>query len=398
MSAGIKWSAFTAGSTLTGADQFVGLESGVNVRWTVTQLTSFLSTSTLAAGTLTTSQPLTLTQTWNAGGVTFNALLVNVTATASAAASTLMDLQVGGSSKLNIGKGAELRLGGASSYLTSDGSQYYFVTPGNGNTVCSLITANFGGAPEAGIGVQAGGFFGFASGTAATGTIDVGLTRDAANTLAQRNSTNAQTFRMYGTFTDASNYERLAISANIGVNFQIDVQRAGTGSSNLDLQINSGSGGGVKLGNAGSSRWSVDGASGGMFLALADNSYDIGASGANRPRTGYFGTSLVSPILERTAPVTETNSTHTLAATTTSLIANRAGTITVTLPSAASFPGREIFIKTIQAQTVISNASNVVPSTSGTAGTAILPATDGAWALLVSDATNWIIMAANPLV
>ncbi len=98
------------------------------------------------------------------------------------------------------------------------------------------------------------------------------------------------------------------------------------------------------------------------------------------------------------APVTETGATHTVATTTKHLICNQAGTTTVTLPAAGSFLGREICIKTIQAQTVVSNASNVVPSTSATAGTAILPATDGAWARLISDGSNWIIMEANPLV
>ena len=29
------------------------------------------------------------------------------------------------------------------------------------------------------------------------------------------------------------------------------------------------------------------------LLFLADNTYDIGASGATRPRTGYFGTSVI---------------------------------------------------------------------------------------------------------
>lgn len=32
-------------------------------------------------------------------------------------------------------------------------------------------------------------------------------------------------------------------------------------------------------------------------LIFTDNTYDIGASGATRPRTGYFGTSLVSPVV-----------------------------------------------------------------------------------------------------
>jgi hypothetical protein len=40
-------------------------------------------------------------------------------------------------------------------------------------------------------------------------------------------------------------------------------------------------------------RWTITGgASGGNLIAGADNAYDIGASGATRPRTGYFGTAL----------------------------------------------------------------------------------------------------------
>lgn len=37
---------------------------------------------------------------------------------------------------------------------------------------------------------------------------DVFISRDAANTLAQRNGTAAQAFNLYNTYTDASNYER----------------------------------------------------------------------------------------------------------------------------------------------------------------------------------------------
>lgn len=103
-------------------------------------------------------------------------------------------------------------------------------------------------------------------------------------------------------------------------------------------------------------------------------------------KASYFATSI---------PVTETGATHTVAATTAHLICDRAGTVTVTLPSAASFPGRQLTIKTIQAQQVDSNASNVVPRAGGAAGTVILPNTDGAWTLLVSDGTNWIAMAGN---
>jgi hypothetical protein len=51
-----------------------------------------------------------LTDTWNAGATTFNAIKMNVTDTASAAASKLMDLQVGAASKFNVSKSGVLQL------------------------------------------------------------------------------------------------------------------------------------------------------------------------------------------------------------------------------------------------------------------------------------------------
>jgi hypothetical protein len=65
---------------------------------------------------------------------------------------------------------------------------------------------------------------------------DAILTRDAANTLAQRNSTSAQILRVYNTYTDASNYERgkIAWASNV---LQIGTEKAGTGTArSLELQ------------------------------------------------------------------------------------------------------------------------------------------------------------------
>jgi hypothetical protein len=79
----------------------------------------------------------------------------------------------------------------------------------------------------------------------------------------------------------------------------------------------------------------------------------------------------------------------------TSIIFNGTGTITLSLLSAASYPARELKVRTIANQSVVSASSNVVPLAGGAAGTAILPATAGKWALLVSDGTNWQIMESN---
>ena len=76
------------------------------------------------------------------------------------------------------------------------------------------------------------------------------------------------------------------------------------------------------------------------------------------------------------------------------VINNKTGsTCTVTLPAASSWGGRSVTFKNLQAQTLVSASSNVAPIGSATPGTAILAASVGVWATLVSDGTNWVIMA-----
>ena len=94
------------------------------------------------------------------------------------------------------------------------------------------------------------------------------------------------------------------------------------------------------------------------------------------------------------APVTKT-ANFTLAATENWVINNKTGsTCTVTLPAASSWTGRSVVFKNMQAQTLVSASSNVVPIDSTSAGTAILLGVVGNWATMVSDGTNWIIMQA----
>ena len=90
-----------------------------------------------------------------------------------------------------------------------------------------------------------------------------------------------------------------------------------------------------------------------------------------------------------------TNSTFALEEHNDYLICNRAGTITLTFRNASQYPSKEITIKNVQAQTVVSASSNIVPITSTTEGTAILPATAGSWCTLRSDGTNWVVVASG---
>jgi hypothetical protein len=160
------------------------------------------------------------------------------------------------------------------------------------------------------------------------------------------------------------------------------------GSLLLDLQV------------AGISKFKVD--KNGITTPIAINwNNDVGLT---RSGTGVLEVNNATPgtlaalrvaTLRRSAPITITAATYTVIDSDSYIICNRGSTTTITLPAAASYVGREITIKTIQAFTVVSASSNVIPRTGpATAAAAILSGTNGAWAKLVSDGSNWIVMQA----
>jgi hypothetical protein len=198
---------------------------------------------------MTTQNIYALTDLWNAGGTTFKGIALDVTDTASASGSLLMDLQVGSVSQFQVTKaGAVTALGG----ITSSGNLTSLSNAG------SLV-----------LGVSS----------------DVVVVRDTADTLAQRRGTNAQAFRLYNTYTDASNYERLGFSF-ISSSAVIRPENAGTGSARaLILATSGGSGVFIRAAAATTGGWQFN--SSNHLLAETDNTYDIGASGATRPRNVY---------------------------------------------------------------------------------------------------------------
>ena len=239
--------------------------------------------------------------TWNNAATTFTGLKFNVTDTASASGSLLMDLQVGGISQANVLKSgvgiARVEWQAPSVWATS------ILYLGSG--------------------------------------ADVALRRDAANTLALRNGTAEQSFNVYNTYTDASNYERAVLRWS-GNALIIGTENLGTGT----LRATTLTGSTVSLKSGATSRWQVD--TSGNYITFSDNTYDIGASGANRPRSGYFGTTVQAAQFNATAAGYQNNAAASFywngrsqiqsTADAVVRLANSAGTITtdITLSGASS--------------------------------------------------------------
>lgn len=178
-----------------------------------------------------------MADTWNDGATTFTAIKMNVTDTASDAASLLMDLQVGGVSQFNIGKGTgpiTFEQGSAAGRTKLTLPQYSEISPEDGRIGISAGT-NVRVWFEDGITVFGKGKIGFSAGlnsASYSSTTDVTLRRDGPGILAQREDTNAQTFNLYNTYTDASNYERLKVGWNANA-LELKPEAAGTGTTRV---------------------------------------------------------------------------------------------------------------------------------------------------------------------
>jgi hypothetical protein len=194
--------------------------------------------SLLNSGTLATSAPVTISQTWNDAAVAFTAFKVNATSTNSAAGSLLLDLQVGGVSKFNVDKVGNITIpagsfiGNAVTALALGGGNFY--PQGTSGATSTLGTV---GAP----------FFGIWLGASSQSAF---LTSDSLNTLALRNSTAPQTFRVYNTYSNAgADYERGEFVWS-GSTFYVQTINLGTGQTrpisfggqSMAFRTNSGSG------------------------------------------------------------------------------------------------------------------------------------------------------------
>jgi hypothetical protein len=233
--------------------------------------------SLLNSGTITTDAPVTISQTWAGTGSTpFTALKVNAaTTTESISTAKIVELQHNSLNRFSVQKDGVSTIGasdtavpevvlnlvnqyGTYGFRASNGRLGFMY---NNNEVASIFNS---GVIQATVFSVAG----------------VQIARDADHTLALRNGAAAQTFRVYNTYSDTNNYRRLEISSS-GSEMRILSQGTGTGSPAT-----------FNLGIGNSPNWQIT--TSGHFIGYTDNSYDIGASGANRPRNVYVGSNVIS--------------------------------------------------------------------------------------------------------
>jgi hypothetical protein len=222
--------------TLTGTGTVVAMQTAPSF---LTSITTPIATIT--QGIITANAPqINGTVTWNEGSTVFTAWKLDVTSTASAAASLLMDLQVGSASKFWVkknGNGALITTDGVGYNLFGTGSfggsptsttagvkiqliyndtnnrQFWIGGTDSGafglrlvSTTGSVLidgdTTAIGGAPK--LGFQNGFYVG---NTSSGGQ----LISNVANSIEQRDGTGSQTWNHYDTWASSTDYHRLAI-------------------------------------------------------------------------------------------------------------------------------------------------------------------------------------------
>ena len=255
-----------------------------------TDAPTFLA-QTLTGQSLTGTQATSLVDlnaTWNTTG-TPTALKLNVveTGAGSNAASKLMDLQVGGGSLFSVTKGGFATFTGTNYAIGRSGTHMIF---GSSVSFLAALDSAFG-TDYGGFKVASDGFFGWAGVASAINLATVKLYKDADGILAQRNGDNAQSFRVYDSYNTAgANFCRANLSFNSN-RFELSISSLGTGSTTRGFDIGTNGTGDITFFTSGSNKWRIGGTSGNL-LATSDNAFDIGASGANRPKNIYAGSSL----------------------------------------------------------------------------------------------------------
>lgn len=203
------------GTNNLNANQFEAGTTNVNIKAGALQTNGFFYSSgttnpaaRFIGGTQTNSNPVEFLSTWNASGVTFTGLKLNVTNTASSGGSLLADYQVGGISKFKVDKDGLGTLGGGLNFtgnLTHSGNYFSINTAAGGvnlygsllyggGVAMSLGKLDWSGPVET-ISQTASSVLKWAAGGVGNTTVDTALRRESANVFEFNSGTNGLEYR-----------------------------------------------------------------------------------------------------------------------------------------------------------------------------------------------------------
>ena len=232
------------GSILTSSGRFINSYNA-----TASSPAKAFTGTWFTGGTATTTKPQvvieptgTTSTGWSTSGT---GLGVNA---ASGFAGNLLDLQVNGTAAVQIKAVSPGDIAFTTNRVTQYGttsSQEFQWSHGNANSSASFSFRSSSAPLFRMVSTAEMGWVANSTNVAGQPN-DITLARDAANTLAQRNAANAQTSRVYGTYTDASNYVRAALSST-STAVTLAAETAGTGADNIPLNLTAAGTGTVKV-------------------------------------------------------------------------------------------------------------------------------------------------------
>lgn len=211
------------------------------------------------SGTITANTPILIQHTWNNSGINFQGLDIDISNTLSGASSNLMRVQYGAAQVLKLTKAGRFELGVSGASAVFDGA---------GNAVIgSYLWLN-----GADLQLYETGRLTFSpSGGGMYGTPTSAIQLEGAGVLSQRHTTNAQTLRVYGTYTNSSNYVRASLACSATA-VTLTAERGGTGAANTSIVLTPDGTGVVAFNGATSSYPALKRSSAILQARLADDS------------------------------------------------------------------------------------------------------------------------------
>ncbi len=126
---------------------------------------------------------------------------------------------------------------------------------------------------------------------ASASNANISVTPNGTGEFRVVNGTTSQKLSVFNTYTSDSNYNKILIDAGSNYGAIMLTGAGGTAFNSSVFYISNGnSSGSLQFQTNNTNRWSMD--ANGHLLASTDNSFDIGASGATRPRNVYIATGL----------------------------------------------------------------------------------------------------------